>query len=221
MTSPKRVGPHPIGAGAPARRVVDAALDSYLGGLSGRLWATPRALLAVLGRLVDQNTGTVTTTAAQLADRLGCDRRTAAAGLRRLEDLGVITWDRGGVTEGRPAPGVIRLHKAILCALIPLGLAALTAVITARAALTSARLAGLVEIDNNRRVRALRRRKRPGQATVQRLTTSALNEDYRPPTGPPVTDWRSTPRAADPSIATRGAATARRALQAGRIGASS
>ena len=51
----------------------------------------------------------------------------AAAGLRErwtretlglLEDLGVITWRRGGVRYGRPCPSRIRMSKRTLCLLI-------------------------------------------------------------------------------------------------------
>lgn len=57
-------------------------------------------------------------TVQQIADAAGISHRWARECLRRLEELGVIEWQRGGVVDGAPRPSWIRIDKSRLVDLI-------------------------------------------------------------------------------------------------------
>lgn len=59
--------------------------------------------------------GTVVITAAQLADAAGYSLRHLRRWMPILEDIGLIEWHRGGVVEGRPRPGLLKVVKRVIC----------------------------------------------------------------------------------------------------------
>lgn len=83
-------------------------------------------------------------TVAQIADATGgYSTKWVGRCLHVLEDLGLIEWRRGGVIAGQPQPSWIRLRKEALVELIERSRPMLAAVLAARQAMTSARLAGI------------------------------------------------------------------------------
>jgi hypothetical protein len=179
---PSPAGP-PIGARAPLAVVHERFARTGAGGLSGRLWANPLAVLAILARRGDKDTGVVVVTAAQLADRAGCSPRTVRRSLARLEALGVLTWRRGGIVDAAPSPSVIRVNKARLLELVADGAAWLSTRLLDRATSTAARIAALGrrDVDTNRRLR-----KRPGHPMWTRTHSPALRGTPGQPERPPV-----------------------------------
>lgn len=58
---------------------------------------------------------TATVTAKQIADRAAYSQRWTRTSLHRLEDAGIVVWERGGVIDGSPQPGYFTIVKSILC----------------------------------------------------------------------------------------------------------
>nr|DAR47456.1 MAG TPA: helix-turn-helix domain protein [Caudoviricetes sp.] len=77
-----------------------------------------RSVVTALGDVLDDVTGEGDTTVEQVAAAAGLRERWTRETLGLLEDLGVITWRRGGVRYGRPCPSRIRMSKRTLCLLI-------------------------------------------------------------------------------------------------------
>ena len=77
-----------------------------------------RSVVTALGDVLDDVTGEGDTTVEQVAAAAGLRERWTRETLYLLEDLGVITWRRGGVRYGRPCPSRIRVSKRTLCLLI-------------------------------------------------------------------------------------------------------
>jgi len=88
--------------------------------------------------------GYMTITAAQLADRAGYSERHVRRWLPILEDLGLLSWSRGWIEEGRPQPGSMKINKAALVNYVQDARKEYDeAVLPLRAAKTRARLAKL------------------------------------------------------------------------------
>lgn len=82
-------------------------------------------------------------TAAQVADAAGMSVRWARHCLHLLEDMGLITWRRGGVIDGKPQAGWITIIKANLARLIRRSRDRASRRRAARAEATRERLQGL------------------------------------------------------------------------------
>lgn len=112
---------------SPARDVLDLVRSlgrAEWGPLEGTEWRGPRAILGALADLMhDGRTGrsaTLTVTATQVAHRAGYGVRWTRTCLQVLEDIGVIEWHRGGVIDGTPRPGIVKVIKTRLCEWITL-----------------------------------------------------------------------------------------------------
>lgn len=131
-------------AGAPAPVLLAALARAGYGPLRGREWHALRAVLRAVVAVLPSQSGTGQATACQIADAAGgYSERWTRAMLGELEALGLIAWTRGGVVSGKPQPSLFRLSKRRLLALIHEGRAVMDQVRAARAARTTARLAGL------------------------------------------------------------------------------
>lgn len=99
-------------AGAPLLRIIDA--------LERARWAAEphergrRRVVAALAAMVNDRTGHGVATVAQVADRAAYTPEWTARMLAWAEELGEITWERGGVIAGRPVPSRFRVVKAAL-----------------------------------------------------------------------------------------------------------
>ena len=76
------------------------------------------AILSALARLLPDESGEGLATIHQVQMEAGYGRTWTRSRLLALEDLGLITWTRGGVEDGRPTPGAFRINKKTLLALI-------------------------------------------------------------------------------------------------------
>lgn len=89
------------------------------GPLAGEEMRGARIVLDALASIMwDQHHGrsaTTVATARQIADRAAYSERWTRISLHRLEDAGIVQWQRGGVIDGNPQPGRFRIVKSILC----------------------------------------------------------------------------------------------------------
>lgn len=109
-------------ANASVFAILDALRRAGWGVLRGPAFRCHRAILdSLVAASRNQRSdyaGFFTITTNQLADRAGYTDRHIRACLPDLEDLGVITWHRGGVVDGRPRPGHMRINKKTLVDLV-------------------------------------------------------------------------------------------------------
>jgi hypothetical protein len=136
-TPPK---PRPLpGAGAPARTLVQMLARDGWGELHGRWGGGVRATLIALSlELPAHGAGLVTTP--QVALAAGQSDRWTTRCLHLLEDLGVITWTRGGVVAGVATPSGVRIIRQRLVELIEAARPLKAAAESARRTATLARI---------------------------------------------------------------------------------
>lgn len=135
-------------AGQTTYQLVDALRRAGWGILRGSENRCARSLLATLAgtmrSLKTDARGYMTITAAQLADRAGYSERHVRRWLPILEDLGILSWSRGWIEEGKPQPGSMKLNKNALVKIVNDARVEYDeAVLPLRAAKTKARLARL------------------------------------------------------------------------------
>lgn len=134
--------------GMTAYQLVDALRRAGWGILRGSENRCARSLLETLaGTMRSIKTdarGYMTITAAQLADRAGYSERHVRRWLPILEDLGILSWSRGWIEEGKPQPGSMKLNKGVLSKYVEDARTEYDqAILPLRAAKTAARLARL------------------------------------------------------------------------------
>ena len=135
-------------AGQTAYQLVDALRRAGWGILRGSENRCARSLLETLAgtmrTLKTDRRGYMTITAAQLADRAGYSERHVRRWLPILEDLGILSWSRGWIEEGKPQPGSMKINKSVLVDYVQDARVQYDeAVLPLRAAKTAARLAKL------------------------------------------------------------------------------
>ena len=135
-------------AGQTAYQLVDALRRAGWGILRGSENRCARSLLETLAgtmrTLKTDRRGYMTITASQLADRAGYSERHVRRWLPILEDLGILSWSRGWIEDGRPHPGSMKLNKNALVKFVNDARVEYDeAVLPLRAAKTKARLARL------------------------------------------------------------------------------
>lgn len=135
-------------AGQTTYQLVDALRRAGWGILRGSENRCARSLLATLAgtmrSLKTDARGYMTITAAQLAARAGYSERHVRRWLPILEDLGILSWSRGWIEEGKPQPGSMKLNKNALVKIVNDARVEYDeAVLPLRAAKTKARLARL------------------------------------------------------------------------------
>lgn len=131
-----------------AYQLIDALRRAGWGILRGSENRCARSLLETLaGTMRSIKTdarGYMTITASQLADRAGYSERHVRRWLPILEDLGILSWSRGWIEEGRPQPGSMKLNKNVLVKFVNDARTEYDqAILPLRAAKTKARLARL------------------------------------------------------------------------------
>lgn len=111
-----------ITAHASVFKILAALRKAGWGDLAGAHHRCHRAILDTLvsvSRSQGQDfSGYFKITTMQLADRAGYTDRHVRACIPDLEDMGLITWHRGGIAEGKPQPGFMRINKTALVALV-------------------------------------------------------------------------------------------------------
>lgn len=116
------------------------------GDLSGRANNGVRAYLKALTDLLPYKSGQGLCTAAQVMDAAGyTSDKWARVTLAKLEDLGIVEWTRGGIIDGAPAPGFMRIVKSKLVELIHAARDSHAEKLAARKAKTAERLSRLTK----------------------------------------------------------------------------
>ncbi len=95
-------------------RLLDSLQRRGWGELDGRPNAGLRTVLNALVSLLPYESAEGRLTRAQVADAAGITPKWAGVCLRRLEELGVITWRRGWLDHGQPRAGFVRILKSRL-----------------------------------------------------------------------------------------------------------
>lgn len=133
-------------AWAPTPSLVRSLRRAGWGPLGGREWGGVRAVLDALAATLPDRSGEGLMTMPQLAERASLSERWTRRCMGVLEDLGVVTWSRGGVVDGRPVPSVVRIVKAVLVELIAQARPLRDAADAARRQATRARLAAAAHL---------------------------------------------------------------------------
>lgn len=115
---PRTTKPRRVTAGWPLSRLVAALRRARWGVLGVRDWHGLRAVLLALCDLAGDTTGRVEATAWQVAGRAGYGERWTRSRLQALEQLGVLTWWRGGVSRGRPQASIFIISRRRLAELV-------------------------------------------------------------------------------------------------------
>lgn len=103
-----------VTAGAPLPVIVRCLSTSGWGALWGREWGGVRDVLEALAHKLGSNTATGTITAWQVSRVAALSVRWTRVCLQVLEDIGILHWERGGVIEGKPVVGAMRIDKKAL-----------------------------------------------------------------------------------------------------------
>lgn len=107
-------------AGAPTDSLVRALEKAGWGPLAGRDLRGVQTVLAALARALDPKSGTGKATVDQIGQRANYSEGWTRRCLQILEELGLVTWERGGVVAGKPVPSWFRVSKKALLALVQL-----------------------------------------------------------------------------------------------------
>jgi len=153
-------------AGQPLTVLINSLERAGWGDLAGHDLRGVRGVLAALCRMLPPESATGHVTVEQVAARAGYSTRWARTRMHWLEDLGVITWVRGGIVDGAPEPSRIRIDKRILASLVVGARELREHALIMLTAATYARIAGLRALD----VRSRRHKRR----SVHVEPTSAL-----------------------------------------------
>lgn len=105
-------------AGWPLPKLLAALARAGWDCLDGARLQGVRSVLRALTDLLPHGSALGEVTANQVADATGLTQRWTRRCLHVLEDAGIITWHRGQLLDGRPTPGVIKVSKRSLVAMI-------------------------------------------------------------------------------------------------------
>lgn len=168
------------------------------GPLDGTPWKGLRAVLAALCSRVDYHSGQGVATIEQIATAAGYGMRWTRVALTDLEEIGLITWLRGGVRYGRPVPSQFRVSKTMLVDLIHAAREQRTAQMVAWAAATRQRLTSI------RTIRMVRGRRKtapkPVPGVIERKANpapSGVSAHVAVAASP--SRWRGDPKGSRPS----------------------
>lgn len=102
----------------PLKSLLRSLTVSGWGELAGAENRGARCVLSSLCDMLPDGSGEGLATAWQIAASASYSQRHTRRALHILEDLGIITWTRGGIVDGRPQPSFFRVCKKKLVELI-------------------------------------------------------------------------------------------------------
>ena len=130
-------------AGQPTHRLMFALERAGWGDLAGADMRGVRIHLSVLSRILPDGSAEGLATAEQISAAAGYSVRWTRRCLQGLEEIGVLTWHRGGIANGKPQPSTFRINKKVLVALIGIARKARDELTARLRAQTAARIKGL------------------------------------------------------------------------------
>ena len=167
------------------------------GDLAGADLRGVRITLSALSRILPDGSAQGTSTAEQIAAATGYSVRWTRRCLYALEDIGLLTWRRGGIAASQPEASWFRIDKKVLSALVGIARQARDEITAKLRARTAARIRGL-------RVEYLRSRthKRRSVPVELSATLPPIGEVLSPPASvePPSTNTSSYVAAARSAI---------------------
>lgn len=110
----------PLTAGASSHVLVDALKRAGWGPLGTNEFKGVVNVLQTLTKMLDPRSGQGKATAGQIAEQALLTDRWTRHCLGILEDLELIEWSRGGISEGKPVPSWFRVSKKALLTLVEL-----------------------------------------------------------------------------------------------------
>lgn len=117
-TARRRQRARKLHAGMGLRRILTALSHIGWGPMRGHEFGCSRAILEALSLMMHaakaDYTASIDTTRLQIAKRASCDPRTVTRCMAWMEDAGVVEWHRGGIVNGAPRAGVVRVVKRVL-----------------------------------------------------------------------------------------------------------
>lgn len=167
--------------------LIDTLARQGWGALAGARYRGVQGVLEGLCSLLPYGSASGRVTVEQIASASQYSHRWTRVCLTVLEDMDLITWQRGGVRYGRPVPSVITVSKTMLCELIAGARAQRTAQIIENKLRDQRRLANICSI------RFVMGRRKP---TPDALTTPPSRRD-NPQPHVAVTAYPSPPRRED------------------------
>ena len=180
----------------PLHLLLDTLRRQGWGPLAGKPWKGLRATLQGLAARLPYGSAQGPTTIEQIASASGYGMRWTRQCLTDLEDLGLITWQRGGVRYGRPVPSVFRINKHMLAELVEAAREQRTAALIEWAARTRSRL------ERIRTIRMVKGKRRTHPAPTNPRTPNDDRKTRRPPHAAVSTDpslKRGNPKGLHPS----------------------
>lgn len=169
-------------AGAPSHVLVKALEDAGWGPLAGADFRGVQSVLAALTRALDPRSAAGKATVWQISERANYSEGWTRRCLQILEELELITWERGGVVDGKPVPSWFRVSKKALLDLVRSARRHATERLSGQAAAVRGRITGY----------RLHRTKRRGQ--TRRSDHPSLVKD--------LLSIEEVPRAAEPPLET-------------------
>ncbi|XCB30296.1 hypothetical protein RQN30_02360 [Arcanobacterium hippocoleae] len=112
-----KMGSKPSAAWSLKSLLRSLALSGW-GALAGAKMRHCRSVLNAFGDILPSGSAEGISTAWQLSIVSGYSERHTRKALQTLEELGLITWVRGGIQEGKPAPSFFRVVKRKLVEII-------------------------------------------------------------------------------------------------------
>lgn len=175
-------------AGTPLPVLVDALERADWGSLGTPELRGLGRVLSALSRALPARSAAGRITAPQLAGRVGYTERWVRRCLALLEDLGVISWERGGIVAGAPVPSFVCVEKHVLVDLVTIARKQQGERLAAAAAATRSRIERLRTSYTRRPGKRPRDRKQPRRVhgdTHAELGTALLSlQEEAPSQGP-------------------------------------
>lgn len=172
-----------LNASAPLPVILDALARAGWADLDGRAAQGVRSVLRGLAALLPHKSATGQATANQIADAAGLKSRQTRDNLQVLEDAELIVWTRGGIIDGRPQPGFIKVNKKALVLLVHRARKELPARLARRAAETAQRVRDTLNVRtlrNRGRAEAWRAHKNPSDKRRNAASHAAFNATLPP-----------------------------------------
>lgn len=157
----------------PLHLLIDTLKRQGWGPLAGTPWKGLRAVLQGLAARLPYGSAQGNTTIEQIASAAGYGLRWTRRMLTELENLGLITWVRGGVRYGQPVPSWFRIDKHMLADLVEAAREQRTADMIAWAARTRTRL------EHIRTIRMVKGRRQPRPAPPGARVENQVRETRR------------------------------------------
>lgn len=171
-------------AGTSGHVLIKALKRAGWGNLAGADFRGVRVVYTALIEMLDGKTGQGKATVWQIGEQAGYSEGWTRRCLQILEELELITWDRGGVVEGKAIPSWFRVSKRALLLLVAIARTQGTERLAEHQAAVRGRIAGYRRLHRTKRRTQTRRSNHP---TLDKdlLSNEEVPRAYTPPRDAP------------------------------------